>query len=120
MTEENATVEMTESTDQGSAESGVVLNVEQMQTMEIQQRFNRVKSENGWTIHILDTGRVTVNFITSMRKFETTLMAGDTIIRDGIDVIIIKNQPDDAYRTQRGSSSLARSREQLLSTEPVV
>ena len=120
MAEENATIEMTESTDQGTPESGVVLNMEQMQTMEIQQRFNRVKTENGWTIHILDTGRVTVNFITSMRKFETTLIAGDTIIRDGNDVIIIKNQPDDAYRTQRGSSSLARSREQLLSADPVV
>ena len=117
MAEENAMVEMTESTDQNSSESGVVLNVEQMQTMEIQQRFNRVKSENGWTIHLLDTGRVTVNFITSMRKFETTLMAGDSIVREGNDVFINRSQPIDAYRTQRGSSSLARSREQLLSSD---
>lgn len=120
MAEENAMDEMTESTDQGPSESGVVLNVEQMQTMEIEQRFNKVSSENGWTIQILDTGRVTVNFITSMRKFETTLIEGDAIIRDGNEIFIVKNQTEDAYRKQRGSSSLARSREQLLSSDPVV
>ncbi len=120
MADENTMVELTESNDQNPAESGVVLNVEQMQSLEIQQRFNRVNSENGWTIHLLDTGRVTVNFITSMRKYETTLIEGDSIIRDGNDLFIVRSQTEDAYRTQRGSSSLARTRDQLLSTDPVV
>ena len=117
MAEENAMIELTESTDQNTAESGIILNVEQMQTIEIQQRFNKVKAENGWTIHLLDTGRISINFITSMRKFETTLMAGDSIVRDGNDVFIIRNKPIDAYRSQRGSSSLARTRDQLLTAE---
>ena len=44
-------------------------------------------------------------------------MAGDSIERDGDDLIIIRNQSAEAYRSQRSTSSLARSREELLATE---
>ena len=117
MADENTMDEFTENTDNNSAESVILINVQQMQSLEIPQRFNRVRTDGGWIIHIEEPGRVTVNFLTSMRKFDTALLAGDRIERDGDDLLLIRNQPEDAYRTQRGSSSLARTREQLLSAE---
>lgn len=117
MTEENLMEETTEETEQDTPESGVVLNFQQVQSIDIPQAFDRVNTENGWTINILGSGRVIVNFITSMRKLETPLMAGDIIERDDDNIVIIRNQPAEAYKTQRGTTSLARTREELLSTE---
>ena len=117
MTDENVMVELTEDSDPNSAESVLIVNVQQMQALEIPQRFERVKTENGWIINVLEAGRVSINFLTSMRKLDTTLIEGDRIERDGDDLLIIRNHPADAYRSQRGTSSLARTREQLLSTE---
>ena len=117
MADENAMDEITDMTDNNSAESVILINVQQMQSLEIPQRFNRTRTERGWIIHVEGAGRVTVNFLTSMRKFDTALLPGDLIERDGDDLLLIRNQPEDAYRTQRGTSSLARTREQLLSAE---
>lgn len=117
MTEENLTEENIEETEQDRPESGVILNFQQVQSIDIPQAFDRVNTENGWTINILGSGRVIVNFITSMRKLETPLMAGDIIERDGDNIVIIRNQPVEAYKTQRGTTSLARTREELLSAE---
>ena len=117
MTEENLMEETTEETEQDTPESGVILNFQQVQSIDIPQAFDRVNTENGWTINILGSGRVIVNFITSMRKLETPLMAGDIIERDGDNIVIIRNQPAEAYKTQRGTTSLARTREELLSAE---
>lgn len=117
MTEENLIEESTEETEQDTPESGVILNFQQVQSIDIPQAFDRVNTENGWTINILGSGRVIVNFITSMRKLETPLMAGDIIERDDDNIVIIRNQPAEAYKTQRGTTSLARTREELLSAE---
>ena len=120
MTEENLMEETTEETEQDTPESGVILNFTQVQSIDIPQAFNRINTENGWTINILGSGRVIVNFITSMRKLETPLMAGDIIERDDDNIVIIRNQPAEAYKTQRGTTSLARTREELLSAESQV
>ncbi len=117
MTEENLMEETTEETESDTPESGVILNFKQVQSIDIPQAFNRINTENGWTINILGSGRVIVNFITSMRKLETPLMAGDIIERDDDNIVIIRNQPVEAYKTQRGTTSLARTREELLSAE---
>lgn len=117
MTEENLIEKSTEETEQDTPESGVILNFQQVQSIDIPQAFDRVNTENGWTINILGSGRVIVNFITSMRKLETPLMAGDIIERDDDNIVIIRNQPAEAYKTQRGTTSLARTREELLSAE---
>ena len=117
MADENTTNESTENTDHQSAENGVIINVNQLQSIDIPQRLNFVKTENGWIAHSLESGRVTVTFVTSMRKHETTLMEGDSIERDGDDLIILRTHPPDAYRSQRSSSILARTREELLSTD---
>ncbi len=114
MADENGMTEYTENTDRNSSEGGIIINVLQMQSIDIPQRFDRVKTDNGWIINVLEPGRITINFITSMRKLDTALLAGDSIERDGEDIIIIRNQPADAYRTQRSTSSLARTRNELL------
>lgn len=118
MAEENGKNQASENSNSDSPESGIILNIQQLQSIDINQRFNRVKTDNGWRINILDTGKVTINFITSMRKIESMMMSGDAIERDGDDIIIVRNQPDDVYRTKRSSSQLAISREELLSAEP--
>ncbi len=118
MAEENGMDQATENSNNETPESGMILNIMQLQSIDINQRFIRVKTDNGWRINILDTGKVTINFITSMRKIESMLMSGDAIERDGDDIIIVRNQPDDAYRSKRSSSQLAITREDLLSAEP--
>lgn len=120
MAEENAMDELTEEIDQDASESGIILNFQQIQSIDIPQQFKRVNTDNGWIVNILGSGRVVVNFITSMRKLETPLMSGDTIERDVDNIVITKNQAADAYKTQRGTTSLARTREELLSAESTV
>ena len=117
MADENGTNVPTENTEQNSAENGVVINVEQLQSINIPMRFNLVKTENGWIANILDAGRVSINFITSMRKVDTALVGGDSIERDGNDLIVIRKQPADSYRNQRGTSSLAKTREELFAID---
>ena len=102
------------------AQSGIIINAVQMQSLDISNQFTRTKTETGWRIKLEAAARVTINFMTSMRKFEITLLQNDIIERDGEDLILIRNQPADAYRSQRGvsSSPLARSSETSLASEP--
>lgn len=97
--------------DPTQAASGIIVNAVQMQSIDINGRFTRTKTENGWQVHLRAAARITVTFTTSMRKFETTLIAGDLIERDGDDLILIRNHPPDAYRSERGgaTSPLARA-----------
>lgn len=120
MAEQNNNENATEARDQTQAQSGVIINAVQMQSLDIGNRFTRTKTETGWRIKLEAAARVTINFMTSMRKFEITLMQNDIIERDGEDLILIRNQPADAYRSQRGvsSSPLARSNETPLGSEP--
>ena len=113
MTEQNGNENVDEMRDQTEAASGVIINAVQMQSIDISERFTRTKTETGWRIKLETSARVTVNFTTSMRKLELTLMQDDCIERDGDDLILIRNQSADAYRSQRGvsSSPLARSNE---------
>ena len=121
MAEENNNESTVETEEQTQAKSGMIVNAAQMQSIDISDRFTRTKTATGWQIKLEATARVTINFITSMRKFEVTLMQGDIIERGGDDLILIRNQPADAYRSQRGvsSSPLARSNERTLVSEPI-
>lgn len=105
---------------QTDAASGIIVNAAQMQSIDISDQFTRTKTENGWYIRLAATARVTITFMTSMRKFEVTLMENDTIERDGDDLILIRNQSADAYRSQRGvsTSQLSRAAERPLVSEP--
>ena len=121
MAEENNNKSAVETEEQTQAKSGVIVNAAQIQSLDISDRFTRTKTATGWQIKLEATARVTINFITSMRKFESTLMQDDIIERDGDDLILIRNHPADAYRSQRGvsSSPLARSNERTLVSEPI-
>ena len=118
MAEQNNNESVAETEDSTQAESGVIINAVQMQSLDISERFTRVKTETGWQITLEAPARVTITFTTSMRKFETVLMANDIIERDGNDLILLRNQPTDAYRSQRSVSPLARSSGQTLASEP--
>ena len=118
MAEENGNDIATETAQPMQAESGVIINAAQVQSIEIGQGFTRVKTENGWRIRMNAQARVTVNFGSSMRKFETTLMQDDVIERDGDDLVLLRNHPAEAYRAQRGVSPLARSSERPLTPDP--
>lgn len=113
MAEQNGNENVDGTQDQTEAASGVIINAAQMQSIDISERFTRTKTETGWRIKLETSARVTVNFMTSMRKLELTLMQDDCIERDGDDLILLRNQSADAYRSQRGvsSSPLARSNE---------
>ena len=111
----NGTVETQDST---QAESGVIINALQMQSLDISERFTQMKTETGWRITLGASARVTITFTASMRKYETALMENDVIERDGDDLILLRNQPADAYRSQRSVSPLARSNAQTLASEP--
>lgn len=119
MAEQNENENVVETQDQTTASSGVVISAAQLQSLDISDRFTRTKTATGWRIKLEASARVTVNFITSMRKLEVTLMQGDCIERDGDDLMLIRNQPADAYRSQRGvsSSPLARSNERSSNSE---
>ena len=120
MAEQNDNQSAVETQERTQAASGVIVNAAQMQSLDISDRFTRTKTANGWQIKLEAAARVTINFMTSMRKFEITLMQDDIIERDGDDLILIRNQPADAYRSQRGvsSSPLARGNERTLASEP--
>ena len=120
MAEQNNNENAAEAQNQTQAQSGVIINAAQMQSLDISDRFTRTKTETGWQIKLEAAARITINFMTSMRKFEITLMQNDIIERDADDLILIRNQPADAYRSQRGvsSSPLARSSETPLTSEP--
>ena len=120
MAEQNNNQNAVEAQERTQAASGVIVNAAQMQSLDISDRFTRTKTVTGWQIKLEAAARVTINFMTSMRKFEITLMQDDIIERDGDDLILIRNQPADAYRSQRGvsSSPLARGNERTLASEP--
>ena len=119
MAAENNHESAVETQDAIQAESGVIINATQMQSLDISERFTRTKTATGWQIQLEATARVTITFMTSMRKIEITLIENDVIERDGNDLILLRNQPTDAYRSKRNvSSSLARSNAQTLASEP--
>ena len=111
MAEQNNTENAVETQNQTEAASGIIINASQMQSIDISERFTHSKTANGWRVQLEASARVTINFMTSMRKFEVTLMQGDSIERDGEDLIVFRNKPADEYRSQRGvsKSPLARS-----------
>ena len=119
MAEQNGNENLVETQEQTTASSGVVISAAQLQSLDISDRFTRTRTATGWRIKLEASARITVNFTTSMRKLEVTLMQGDCIERDGDDLILMRNQPADAYRSQRGvsSSPLARSLERSSNSE---
>ena len=118
MSEENNNENTAETQAPTQAESGIIINAAQMQSLDISARFTHLRTATGWSITLEASARVTITFMTSMRKFEATLMENDVIERDGDDLILIRHRPADAYRSQRSVSALTRSSGQSLISEP--
>ena len=120
MDDQNNHEHSVETENQTHAASGVIVNTAQLQSLDISDRFTRTKTATGWQITLEAAARVTINFMTSMRKLEITLMQDDIIERDGEDLILIRNHPADAYRSQRSvsTSPLARGNERTSVSEP--
>ena len=96
------------------AESGVVINMNQVQSIDIPEQFSQRKAENGWEIAIHRWCEVTVNMTASMRKTEVVMIRGDQIIKNGEELLVLHNSPADEYKTKRSTSSLALERDELL------
>lgn len=123
MAEQNNHENAVETQNQTEAASGIIINASQMQSIDISERFTRTKTATGWRVQLEASARVTINFMTSMKKFEVVLMQGDSIERDGEDLIVFRNKPADEYRSQRSvsKSPLARTgneRSALISDPP--
>ena len=56
MADENGNNELAENTDHNASGSGFIVNVNQLQSMDIPLRFNRVKTDNGWIINVQEVG----------------------------------------------------------------
>jgi hypothetical protein len=103
--------------DSTTAESGIIISNDQVQSIDISDKFTRRKTPEGWSIALHRPCKVTINLATSLRKLEANLMAGDLIVKDGADVMILRKHSANEYKLQRSSAPLARSREELLSGE---
>ena len=96
------------------AHGGVLINTNQVQSIDVPAKFTREKTSDGWQIILHDACKVVINLTTSMRKIEINLIEGDRIEKDGSDILVIRNQAADVYRSQSKPSPLARSRDDLL------
>lgn len=119
MAEQNGMENIVETQEQTEASSGIIINAAQLQSLDISDRFTRTKTATGWRIKLEAPARVTVGFITSMRKLEITLLQNDCIERDGDNLILMRSHPADAYNSQRGvsSSPLARPNKRSSASE---
>lgn len=88
-----------------TATSGVIINADQVQSIDIPDQFEQTPIDNGWIITVSQTCKVAVNMSTSMRKIEMLLVSGDQIKKDQHDLMIMRHQPADAYRSRRTTTS---------------
>ena len=98
---------------------GVVVNISEIQTLEIEGTFAYQNSELGWMISMQTAGKVTLNFRANMRRLDFPLLDGDQLVRNADDLLIIRTHSAEDYRaarpgsgftsTQRSGSPLARS-----------
>jgi len=96
------------------AESGLVINMAQVQSINIPAQFSQRKTEDGWEITIHSWCKVTINMTASMRKTEMPMLEGDQITKSGEELLVLHNNPADEYKTKRSASSLALERDELL------
>ena len=96
------------------AESGLVINMAQVQSINIPAQFSQRKTEDGWEITIHSWCKVTINMAESMRKTEIPMLEGDQITKSGEELLVLHNNPADEYKTKRSASSLALERDELL------
>ena len=118
-TDNDVSIEATQNSDSANlntieAESTIIINVTQVQSIDIATQFRRLATVDGWVLTLLQPGKVVVNLSTSMRKIEMPLVGGDQVIKEREDLLILRKHSADRYKPHRAASSLAKSREDLL------
>jgi hypothetical protein len=98
------------------AESITIISAAQIQSIDVSTQFRRETKETGWILTLFQSCRVVVNLSTSMRKIEILLLEGDQLVKEKEDLLIVRKQTADQYRNHRATSSLAKSRDELLRT----
>jgi len=96
------------------AESGLVINMAQVQSIDIPEQFSQKRTKEGWEITIHQWCKVTINMVESMRKTEIPMLEGDQITKRGEELFVLRNKPADKYKTKKSTSSLALERDELL------
>ena len=74
-TDNDVSIEATQNSDSANlntieAESTIIINVTQVQSIDIATQFRRLATVDGWVLTLLQPGKVVVNLSTSMRKIE--------------------------------------------------
>ena len=96
------------------AESGLVINMAQVQSIDIPEQFSQRQTKEGWEITVNQWCKVTINMVESMRKTEIPMLEGDQITKRGEELFVLRNKPADKYKTKKSTSSLALGRDELL------
>ena len=96
------------------AESGLVINMAQVQSIDIPEQFSQKRTKEGWEITVHQWCKVTINMVESMRKTEIPMLEGDQITKSGEELFFLHNKPADEYKTKRSTTSLALGRDELL------
>jgi len=96
------------------AESGLVINMAQVQSIDIPEQFSQRQTKEGWEITVHQWCKVTINMVESMRKTEIPMLEGDQITKRGEELFVLHNKPANEYKTKRSTSSLALGRDELL------
>ncbi len=113
----DATAQLPATIPSSRAESGIIISVDQVQSIDISDQFTRKKTPDGWYVTLHRPCKVVINLTTSMRKIELHLIEGDVIEKDGADLIVLRKHPLETYKSQKSASPLARNRENLLQNE---
>ena len=99
------------------AESGLVINMAQVQSIDIPEQFSQRRTKDGWEITVHQWCKVTINMAVSMRKTDIPMLTGDKITKSGEELFVLHNSPAGEYKTKKSTSSLALGREEVARPE---
>ena len=99
-----------------SGEGCTLINVEEVQSIDLNSSFSKESLPGGWRITVKKDCEVTVNYRSSMRKTDIPMGSGDQIERDGDTVFLIRKQPIESSRGTMSASPLAVSLDKIRSS----
>lgn len=103
-----------------SGESCTVVNAEEVQSINLNGIFSKENSRDGWKIIIKQDCEITINYQSSMRKTDISMVENDQIEKTGDTIFFIKKQAGESYKEMRTSSPLAMELDKVrTSSSPV-
>ena len=82
---------------------GVIVNLSEAQSIEIEGSFNCQITEQGWMMVMQAAGKVTLHFRSNMRRIEYAMLENDQLVRSRDDLLIIRSHSPADYRQSRSS-----------------